>query len=68
MKLSKETISTWFRNAVHFHERVMARYLRKRQWVVFYLEEEHRTCSEGFCWLKLYNDEILYNNDERRND
>jgi hypothetical protein len=32
----------------------MMRYLRKRGWVVFYLEEQNRTCVNGECWMKLY--------------
>jgi len=33
---------------------LMAKYLRKKGWAVFYLEEEHRECNSGCCWLKLY--------------
>jgi len=36
----------------------IAKALRRRGWVAFYLEPEHRTCSEGFCWLKLYKSEL----------
>lgn len=46
----------WLYNARHFHERIMMRFLRKRGWVVFYLmPEEVRTCGEGICWMRLYN-------------
>ena len=45
---------TWLRNAKSFHHRMMANFLRKRGWVVFYLEEEHRKCSKDVCWLELY--------------
>lgn len=41
-------------NASTAHHRLMARYLERRGWVVFYLEEEHRTCLPGLCWLQLY--------------
>jgi len=45
---------TWLENAKTFHHRIMMRYLRKRNWVVFYLEKEHRRCNDGCCWLELY--------------
>ena len=48
-----ERIVVWLRNALIFHERVAARYLRNRSWVVFYLEPEARVCGDT-CWLKLY--------------
>ena len=35
----------------------MMRFLRKRNWVVFYLEPKHRVCN-GMCWLKLYEGEF----------
>lgn len=43
-------------NASSAPNRVMARYLRRRGWVVFYLEEQCRQCSDGpsGCWLHLY--------------
>jgi len=36
----------------------MARYLRRRGWVCFYLEPAARTCVPGptGCWLSLYDD------------
>ena len=37
------------------HHRMMMRFLRKREWVVFYLDKQARFCSEGECWLTLYN-------------
>lgn len=42
-------------NASSAHHRVLARYLRRRGWVVFYLEDRARSCEAG-CWLKLYED------------
>lgn len=45
-----------FMNALNWHERILAKFLRKRGWVVFYLEKQHRTC-DGMCWLKLYESE-----------
>ena len=48
---------TWLRNAKSFHHRIMARFLRKRGWVAFYLEEQARTCKGGVCWLELYQSE-----------
>ena len=47
---------TWLQNIKSFHHRIMMRYLRKRGWVVFYLDERSRHCSEGTCWLKLYQE------------
>ncbi len=51
---------TWLRNAKHFHHRIMMNYLRKRGWVVFYLEENVRECR-NMCWLKLYKDQLTRN-------
>ena len=63
-----EDTKMWFRNARMFYERIMMRYLRKRGWVVFWLDKENRSCSGGgnTCWLKLYNEELTKekNNDE----
>jgi len=50
-------MKVWLKNALKFHHRIMMRYLRKRNWVVFYLEPKHRTCADGTCWLKLYEAE-----------
>jgi len=47
----------WFKNLKTFHYRIMMRYLRKRGWVVFYLEEQNRKC-DGMCWLDLYNSQF----------
>ncbi len=52
-----DKILVWFRNALTFHHRLAARFLRSRGWVVFYLEERARTCSPGNCWLELYQQE-----------
>jgi hypothetical protein len=61
MKIEKpgavNKIKTWFINLKGLHQRIMARFLRKRNWVVFYLEEEHRECND-VCWLKLYRAEL----------
>ena len=43
-------------NLKTFHHRIMMSYLKKRGWVVFYLEEEARTCN-NVCWLKLHQEE-----------
>lgn len=54
-----------WQNVWSWPNRVMARYLRRRGWVVFYLDEQSRHCGEGknlTCWLALYQD------DERRGD
>lgn len=46
---------TKMQNMRHAHERLAARWLEKRGWCVFYLEECARCCSnQGTCWLGLY--------------
>jgi len=49
-----EDLRVWLYNALRIHHRLMARYLRRRGWVVFYLEQEHRECRGGECWLEMY--------------
>ena len=56
-KMGKLTV--WMKNLPSFHHRIMARYLRKRNWVVFYLEPKDRVCIKDHCWLKLYESEEL---------
>lgn len=58
-------LMVWLRNFRHIHHRMMARFLRKRGWVVFYLEEQVRECK-GMCWLKLYKTEEITHEIERR--
>lgn len=49
---------TKMQNAAHFHERLIARFLERRGWCVFYLEEYARNCpSQGICWVELYESE-----------
>lgn len=48
-----DKIKVFLYNLKSAHHRIMMRYLRKRGWVVFYLEPEHRDCKD-VCWLKLY--------------
>ena len=38
--------------------RLMAHYLRKNNWVAFYLDPRIRECDDGVCWLKLYENEM----------
>jgi hypothetical protein len=47
---------TWLKDAPSFHHRLMARYLQRRGWVVFYLEPQARKCGD-VCWLRLYESE-----------
>ncbi len=54
--MKKESRRVFFKNFKTIHHRIVARFLRKRGWVVFYLEEEARKCKD-MCWLKLYQDE-----------
>ena len=49
-------LKTFLCNLKSFHHRIMMRYLRKRGWVVFYLEPQHRKCN-GTCWLNVYESE-----------
>ena len=51
-----DKFKVWLENMKSFHHRIMQRFLEKRGWVVFYLEEENRVCGD-ICWLKLYEDE-----------
>jgi len=46
-------MKAWLINLKSVHHRIMMRYLKKRGWVVFYLEDEARSCN-NMCWLKLY--------------
>ena len=46
----------WFwltHNASSAPARMLARYLRRRGWVVFYLDEQARECRAE-CWMRLY--------------
>lgn len=50
------------RNLLTFHQRLMARFLERRGWCVFYLEPQARKCvipgkAIGNCWLHLYEAE-----------
>ena len=43
------------RNLRSSPQRVVARWLERRGWCVFYLEDQARTCNgQGVCWLSLY--------------
>lgn len=35
-------------------DQLLMRYLRRRGWVVFWLDEEARHCGPGQCWLDIY--------------
>jgi hypothetical protein len=37
-------------------DRLLMRYLRRRGWIVFWLDE-HVRCGSGICWLDIYRDE-----------
>ena len=56
MKVTEEGstyVGVWWQNVKHLHERWMMRFLQKRGWVVFYLEEPARECR-AVCWMKEY--------------
>lgn len=38
-------------------QQMLARFLRKRGWVVFYLDEQARSCAHDHCWLQMYEQE-----------
>lgn len=48
-----ERIKVFFRNLPSTPQRWMAKYLRKRGWVCFYLEKQYRKCDPQCCWLEL---------------
>lgn len=50
-------MSSWIHNLLVLPEQVLVNYLRKRGWVVFYLDERSRECRGDMCWLKLYQSE-----------
>lgn len=52
-----EKIKVWIRNASITHHVAMAKFLRRRGWVVFYLPEDQRECKRGSCWLRLCKSE-----------
>ncbi len=41
-------------NVWSWPNRVMARYLRRRGWVCFYLDERSRECR-SVCWMQAYS-------------
>ncbi len=52
----KEWMRVRLQNMRSGPQRIMAKFLRRRGWVVFYLEEFSRDCK-GLCWLNLYEQE-----------
>lgn len=60
--MNHEKVRVWFCNLRSFHHRIMANYLKRRNWVVFYLEPRSRTCR-GSCWLEIYEQ-----GEKRKND
>ena len=48
------SLKTWIINLPNLPNRIMAGYLKRRGWVVFYLDKRSRTCNDGTCWLRLY--------------
>ncbi len=39
---------------IRLFDRMLTRYLRRRGWVVFWLDIGARTCQADGCWLNLY--------------
>jgi hypothetical protein len=46
-----------FRNLQNWFEYLLAGYLRKHNWVAFYLDPEARECKD-MCWLHLYGERM----------
>jgi len=38
-------------------ERLLVQLLRRRGWIVFWLDKPARHCSKDVCWLNLYESE-----------
>ena len=57
--MSENRFWVWWNNFKNFPSRMMANYLKKHGWVVFYLDEQSRHCSGPgqVCWLEIYNAE-----------
>lgn len=52
-----DRLCVWWQNFTTIPQRWMAAFLKKRGWVVFYLDERSRVChGRGGCWLKLYQE------------
>jgi hypothetical protein len=47
-------IKLWFSNLPTLFQRILAEYLKKRGWVVFFLVEDARFCTKDTCWLRVY--------------
>lgn len=61
-----DALVTW-NNFVTTPQRVMARWLHRRGWIVFYLDEDCRTrCTDERCWLNLYYDHYAALKREKR--
>jgi len=67
--MTGEVVRVWFRNLKHIHERILVNYLRKKGWVVFWLDKQARFCNEGegkgTCWLRLYEDAMKYEKENK---
>ncbi|KKN26085.1 hypothetical protein LCGC14_0878020 [marine sediment metagenome] len=50
-------MKAYLHNLIRLHHRLMAHYLKRHNWVVFYLEPKYRKCDKDCCWLKLYESE-----------
>ena len=59
--IKKRRCQRWIANVLCVHHRIMATYLRREGWVVFYLEEENRCCTNNTngCWLNRYKALLL---------
>jgi hypothetical protein len=41
---------------IKLFDRMLTRYLRRRGWVVFWLDIQARSCPTESCWLRLYEE------------
>ena len=53
----RERWRVWFTNILSVHHRWMMRYLQRRGWVVFYLDEQSRQCN-AVCWMESYQQSL----------
>ena len=51
-------LNVFLRNLMGLPNRILAAHLRRRKWVVFYLEPKDRVCNGDTCWMKLYESEM----------
>lgn len=62
-------VQCWLKNLPSTPQRWAAAWLKRKGWVVFYLDERSRQCGYGTCWMSLYNQgERPKHNEQRHGD